>query len=124
MIKGVGTDIVEVARIERSLGKGEKFKQLVFHQKEIEYCESRGKSLLCYAGRFAAKEALVKALGTGLRGELKFSEMYFLNDDMGKPCLVLEGKTAQSLSAYGQSKFHVSISHTEHYATAFVIIEE
>jgi len=123
MIKGIGNDIVEVARIERSLAKGEKFKQLVFHQKEIEYCESRGKSLLSYAGRFAAKEALVKALGTGLRGELKFAEMCFLNDEMGKPYLVLEGKTRQSLNTYASDQFHVSISHTEHYASAFVIIE-
>ena len=124
MIKGTGIDIVEVVRIADSLGKGDHFRRLVFSEEEIAYCEKQGKKFESYAGRFAAKEAFLKALGTGWRGELEFHDLIFMNDEWGKPFLVLKGKSKAALEAYAHCKVHVSISHTTHYATAIVIIEE
>lgn len=113
---------MEVARIEKSLGKGNNFRDLVFSKSEIEYCS--GKSKENFAGRFAAKEAFLKAVGSGWRGEVNLNELEFLNDDSGKPYLNISGKTEILLSAYKNSTIHVSISHTKTYATAMVIIEE
>jgi holo-[acyl-carrier protein] synthase len=125
MIKGTGIDIVEVARIAQSLSRGDNFRKLVFSEEEIAYCEQQGRrGHESYAGRFAAKEAFLKALGTGWRGELQFHEVTFINDEMGKPYLVLKGKSKAALKAYNDCRIHVSISHTPHYATAMVIIEE
>jgi len=124
MIRGIGTDIVETQRIEKSIAKGDGFKNLVYSEDEILYCESRGNSLESYAGRFAAKEAFLKAIGTGWRDNIALNELVFHNDEMGKPLLKLLGETKISLSAYEGSEIHVSISHTSKYATAIVIIEE
>jgi holo-[acyl-carrier protein] synthase len=124
MIKGAGIDIVEVARIAQSLGKDERFSKLVFAEEEVAYCEKQGKKNESYAGRFAAKEAFLKALGTGWRGELQFHDLVFMNDELGKPYLVLKGKSKEVLQAFEHCIFHVSISHTSHFATAMVIIEE
>jgi holo-[acyl-carrier protein] synthase len=124
MIKGTGIDIVEVARIAQSLSRGDNFRKLVFSEEEIAYCEQQGRGHESYAGRFAAKEAFLKALGTGWRGELQFHEVTFINDELGKPYLVLKGKSKTALKAYNDCRIHVSISHTPHYATAMVIIEE
>ncbi|HNP19732.1 MAG TPA: holo-ACP synthase [Fulvivirga sp.] len=124
MIKGIGTDIVENSRIEKSLSRGDEFKKLVFHGDEIAYCEGRGKSLESYAGRFAAKEAFLKAIGTGWRDKLALNEILFANDGLGKPFLKLQGKTKDSLKEYLNCNIHVSISHTAHYATSVVIIED
>ena len=124
MIKGTGIDIVEVDRIDKSLSKGDQFRNLVFSEEEILYCQQQGRGNESFAGRFAAKEALLKALGTGWRGEIKLHELVFLNDAWGKPYLVLEGQTKTALQAYSHCEFHISISHTTHYATAMVVIEE
>ncbi len=124
MIKGTGIDIVEVARIAQSLGKDERFRELVFAEEEVAYCENQSKNFESYAGRFAAKEAFLKALGTGWRGELQFHDLVFMNDELGKPYLVLKGKSKEVLHVYNHCIVHVSISHTSHYATAMVIIEE
>lgn len=124
MIRGLGTDIVETNRIQQSLSKGDEFKKLVFHEEEIAYCEGRGKSKESFAGRFAAKEALLKALGTGWSGDVLLNEMVFLNDKLGKPYLKLVGNTKEILADYDECTFHVSISHTAQFATSVVIIEE
>jgi len=124
MIKGIGNDIVELSRIERSLKKGDGFKKLVYHKDEITYCESRGNSLESYAGRFAVKEAFLKAVGTGWRDGVSFNELVFLNDDLGKPYFKITGKSRKTLKDYLSCGVHVSISHTATYASAVVIIEE
>jgi holo-[acyl-carrier protein] synthase len=124
MIKGIGTDIVENNRIEKSITRGDEFKNLVYHADEIAYCESRGKSIESYAGRFAAKEAFLKAIGTGWRDKLTLNEISFANDELGKPFLKLVGKTKDSLAEYLNCNILVSISHTAQYATAVVIIED
>ncbi len=123
MISGIGTDIVEVDRIRKSLEKNESFKTLVFAETEIVYCEQQGNGYQSFAGRFAAKEAFFKALGTGWRGNLAFHEVVVVNDVWGKPTITLLGETKKAVQQQGPLQLHVSISHTVTYATAMVIIE-
>lgn len=124
MILGIGTDIIELARMERSLSKGEEFKRLVFSTEEISYCDSQGNSGASYSGRFAAKEALLKALGTGWVGEMKLYDIVVLNDNKGKPYFDLRGEVKSEAEDIGAVNIHLSISHSENYATAVVIIEK
>lgn len=123
MILGTGIDIVEVARIRRSMEKNEGFSRLVFAPEEIAYCQDRRSAFQHFAGRFAAKEAFFKALGTGWSGNLAFHDVCILNDTLGKPFIQLRGETQKALKDKESCTFHLSISHSEHYATAFVIIE-
>lgn len=123
MIKGTGIDIVEVVRIKKAIQKSEHFKQFVFAPLEIAYCEAKGNSFESFAGRFAAKEAFFKALGTGWHDNTAFNEVVVSNDALGKPFIKLIGETEKILEGR-QAKIHLSISHTKDYATAMVIIEE
>jgi holo-[acyl-carrier protein] synthase len=123
MILGTGIDIVEVARIQKSMEKNEGFSRLVFAPEEVIYCKNSGNPFQSFAGRFAAKEAFFKALGTGWSGQLAFHEVCILNDELGKPFITLSGETLEALKDKESCIFHLSISHAEHYATAFVIIE-
>ena len=124
MVSGTGIDIVEVDRIKRSVEKGDRFKTLVFSSREINYCENNGSGFESYAGRFAAKEAFFKALGTGWGEGMAFYEVEILNDHLGKPLINLSGATKQLVEKRKVRKIHVSISHAKHFATAMVIIEE
>lgn len=124
MIKGIGTDIVEVARIRSSLEKNKGFRTLVFAEEEVAYCEGQGKQYQSYAGRFAAKEAFFKAMGTGWRGDMAFHEVVVQHDAQGKPSIHLKGETRKFLEEQGTCTLHLSISHTAAYATATVIIEQ
>ncbi len=121
MIIGVGVDLVDVARVERSLTKG--LLQKVFSEGERAYAEShpkrRGEIL---AGRWAAKEALAKALGTGLRAEWPLSEIEVVAEESGRPTLRLGSRVAHLLKE--GTRAHLSISHTATTATAFVVLEE
>ncbi|MBN1968363.1 MAG: holo-ACP synthase [Candidatus Delongbacteria bacterium] len=120
MIIGIGTDIVETLRIEKSIEKnGKHFLDYVFTKVEQEYC-SRKKNYESFAGRFAAKEAFVKAIGTGIGKEFGFKDIEIINDEYGKP-LIKINKNSSMLSK--KHKIHLSISHSKLYATAFVVIE-
>ena len=122
MIIGIGTDIAEVSRIGKSI-ENDAFKIKVFSKNEIAYCESKANKAENYAARFAAKEAFVKALGTGLRGEMSIHEIEVENDDLGKPSIRLSGKTAETVSAKNIQTIHVSLSHTKEMAMATVVLE-
>ena len=98
MIIGIGTDIVAVVRIAKSIEKSA-FKEKVFSKTEITYCESKKNKAESYAARFAAKEAFFKALGTGWRGGMAFNEVEIKNDKLGKPILNITGKTAKIIAA-------------------------
>ncbi len=91
MIKGLGTDIVEVERIEKSISREHGFRELVFAKAEIKYCDLKG--MPSYAGKFAAKEAFLKALGTGWTGKTALNEIIITQDKSGKPNLKLSGET-------------------------------
>ncbi|HQH56888.1 MAG TPA: holo-ACP synthase, partial [Candidatus Marinimicrobia bacterium] len=95
MIYGIGIDLIEVERIARQLIGKTHFREKIFSPNEIAYCEEKSNQAEHYAARFAAKEALFKALGTGWRGGLNFAEVEILNDDLGKPAFNFLGKTSQ-----------------------------
>ncbi len=121
MILGIGNDIVEVGRIKKAIEKSDGFKKRVFTESEIEYAESKKDKYPSYAGRFAAKEALSKALGTGVRG-FKLLDIEIKNDELGKPYIVLADALLEKLNS--GAIIHLSISHTREYAAANVIIEK
>ncbi|OGL45183.1 MAG: holo-[acyl-carrier-protein] synthase [Candidatus Schekmanbacteria bacterium RBG_13_48_7] len=123
MIYGVGTDIIEVARVEQQIKNNEGFKEKIFTSKEIEYCETKKNRSQNYAARFAAKEAFFKAIGTGWRGGLRYCEIEIMNDKLGKPGIVLHGKTKEYIANKGKFNINVSMSHVKTVAIATVILE-
>lgn len=124
MIYGVGTDIVDVERIKRSVERNDRFKSMVYSEAEVKYCEKNKPNYQSYAGKYAAKEAFMKAVGTGWRGELAFNEIEILNDEMGKPFINIVGKSKQELTDIGSWHIHLSVSHTSKQAVAFCVIEK
>ena len=123
MIYGHGIDIVEVDRISKAINDHSRFIQKIFTPNEVEYCESRKSSIQSYAGRFAAKEAFLKALGTGRTGKIKSIDIEVINDDAGKPYIKLSGETLLLFKEKGLKSIILSISHEESYAIASVILE-
>ncbi len=123
MIFGIGIDNIEVDRVRKQLEKN-RFKEKIFSPAEIEYCDNRKNFAERYAARFAAKEAFLKAIGTGWRGGLAFNEIEVLNDKLGKPVLKLYGKVKAFVEENGLENIHVSLTHLKNYASAIVIIEK
>lgn len=124
MIIGIGTDIVEVPRIAAKLAKGDGFRNLVFTPFEISYCEKQTNPAESFAARFAAKEAVLKAFGTGWgNGGINFDEIEVRNDEAGKPEIFLIGNGANRYTLLGIKKIWVSLSHEKSAAIAMVIIE-
>jgi len=125
-IFGIGTDIVNIKRMKKILiGKNNKFKKRVFSSNEVKYCEKKKNSVSFYAKRFAAKEALSKALGTGIRSGINFKDIEISNDNFGKPCITLKGTTANFLKKKLKNKkysIYLSLSDDAPWAQATVII--
>jgi holo-[acyl-carrier protein] synthase len=114
----VGVDIIEIERIEATLRRhGQRFLQRVYTPMEQAYCRGRVPEL---AVRFAAKEAVSKALGTGMRG-IAWKEMEILGDKRGKPLVRLHGRAKARAEELGLSEFAISLSHSQDYAVAFVM---
>jgi holo-[acyl-carrier protein] synthase len=124
LILGIGTDLIEVDRVAKEFARDIGFKEEIFGQSEIKYCEQKKFSAENYAARYAAKEAFFKALGSGWRYGMRFKEIEIVNDDVGKPELLLSGKAKQFTENLRVSKIHVSLSHEKKLATAFVILEK
>lgn len=120
MFRGLGTDIIEIDRIQLAIERTPKFKEKVFTPREIEAVEKKNNPYPSYAGRFAAKEAVSKAFGTGVRG-FKIKDIEIVNDDLGKPVVVLAGELKEQ---YINCKIELSISHSRDYATATAILLE
>jgi holo-[acyl-carrier protein] synthase len=123
MIFGVGTDIIEVARVEQKLARTEGLRKKLFTETETSYCESKHRPALHYAARFAAKEAFLKAMGTGWSGGHKFNEIEIINDPLGKPELFVNGKVREFCGARGVIRMSVSLSHVKEMAAAVVVLE-
>ena len=125
MIFGIGIDIIEVARIQKQIdSESNSFLKKIFTDKEIEYCESKIKNKAQnFAARFAAKEAFFKALGTGWRDGLSWKDVEIENDELGKPNILLSGKSKKNIQENSISKIHVSLSHINEIAVAVVILE-
>ncbi|MDA9563280.1 holo-ACP synthase [Flavobacteriales bacterium] len=124
MIVGIGVDIAEVARLTRSVDNGDHFKNRVFTPVEQEYCNGLKNYGESYAARYAAKEAFFKALGTGWRGELKFTEVEVVNNNLGKPVIQLYGEAKRMAAEMGVANVHLSLSHTRENAVAYLILEK
>jgi len=117
-----GIDIVECARIERLWrNHGPTFLNRIYTPAEQDYCVNSKVAAVRLAGRFAAKEAVLKALGTGWRGGIEFRDIETLPDPLGKPLVALHGKTAQLAQALGITHILLSISHAGAYAVASAI---
>ena len=123
MIAGVGIDMIEVERVAEKIGKNIGFRELVFSASEIAYCETKANKYEHYAARFAAKEAFLKAAGTGWMNELNFFEIEIANDENGKPSLQLKGDTLKAFEKNKIARVSVSLSHLKSIASAIVIIE-
>ena len=125
MIYGIGTDIVEVTRIEESLSRfGESFAQRILSEREWQAYEQSQTKARFLAKRFAAKEAFAKALGTGLRAPATFQNIGVAHDDMGKPVLDLSAELQDFLTSKGIVCQHLSISDEKMLAAAFVVLEK
>lgn len=123
MILGIGTDIVSVKRIEQALEtSGRQFLEKIFTNVELEYCETQTHKIEHFAGKFAAKEAFLKALGFGL-GEIGLKMIEIKNENNGKPIIFLHDKAERVKVDRKINKIFVSISHCREYATATVIVE-
>ena len=115
-----GVDIIELERVQHALDRfGERFLHKVYTAREIAYCRGRAPEL---AVRFAAKEAISKALGTGINGIL-WVELEILADERGKPYVALHGHALARAQALGLSEWAVSLSHSDHDAVAFVVAQ-
>ncbi len=124
MIIGIGIDSIEVERIERQILTESGLKEKLFTSREIEYCESKKGFAQHFAARFAAKEAFMKALGTGWRDGITFADIEVVNDALGKPELQLSGKAAELAKARAVTGIHVSLTHLKQIATAIVTLEK
>src|SRR5262245_54999879 len=119
-IVGIGTDIVECLGIGRRIEQhGELFLRRVYTEHEIHYCQSRKRALEHFAGRWAAKEAVLKSLGTGWRKGIAWTDVEVRNDSQGRPTVVLSGGAGEASRGLGVGEVLISISHCRAYATAY-----
>lgn len=121
MIQGIGVDIVQINRFRRVSERwGRKFLEKVFTKREIEYCLKKSEPYSSFAIRFAAKEAVIKAVGTG---GFWFKDIEVLNRENGSPFVQCRGGLEKALSSRGISRLHLSMSHEREYGVAFVLAE-
>src|ERR1035438_9463303 len=124
MIVGTGIDIAEVERIEQSIARfGGRFKERVFTEEEIRYCESKANQAERYAARLAAKAAGLKAIGTGWSRGVNWRDIEVRRLPGGRPTIVFHGKAAEIFAKLGGVRAHLSITHTKQSAMAYVILE-
>jgi holo-[acyl-carrier protein] synthase len=127
MIISVGVDLAEVKRIQTALENptiGRRFRDRVFTAKEIQYCESKKRGRYeSYAGRFAAKEAVMKALGRGWGAKVRWLDIEVIRARSGKPDIALHDKTARLAEEMGIRRWALSITHTHEHGLAYVIAQ-
>jgi holo-[acyl-carrier protein] synthase len=124
MLVGTGIDIAEVERIAKAIEHyGDRFLQRIFTERERQYCESKANRVERYAARFAAKEAAMKALGTGWSGGIRWQDIEICREPGGRPTIKFHGKAAEIAANLGAKRVALSISHTLAQAIAQVILE-
>ena len=124
MIVGTGIDIAEVPRIEASIARfGDRFLRRIFTEAEIRYCEAKANRVERYAARFAAKEAAMKAIGTGWNHGVAWRDVEVCRQPGGRPTIEFHGKAAEFAAKLGAVHIALSLSHTAEYAIAQVILE-
>ena len=125
MIIAIGIDIIEIARVEEVFSRqGERFRERVFTEGEVDYCERRALRMSSYAARFAAKEAAMKALGTGWSDGVRWRDIEVVRGEKGAPALHLHGRALERLHEIGARRAHLSLTHSEQIAMAEVILED
>src|SRR3954447_4623260 len=123
-IVGTGVDICEVARVREAIERfGERFLKRVFTEAERNYCDSKRNRIERYAARFAAKEAAMKAIGTGLRRGVSWQDFEVGREPGGRPTILINGKAAEFAAKLGMKRAALSITHTKEQALAQVIME-
>jgi len=121
MIFGIGIDIIEIERIKRSIEKFDsQFLNKIYTQTELDYCLSKKNKYQHFAARFAAKEAIAKALATGWSKEFRWKDIEIYNEKSGMPNVELKGNLKKFLSV--DKSLKITMSHSEHYVTCFAII--
>ena len=124
MISGIGTDIVAIERFQRFVDEGNSaLLQRIFTEQEQAYCSARKNCAASYSARFAAKEAFLKALGTGLRDGISWHDMEVAHDRLGKPELILSGRAMAVFLEQGLSSAFLSLAHDAGAAVAVVVLE-
>jgi holo-[acyl-carrier protein] synthase len=124
VIVSIGTDIIEVYRIRETIERTPRFLERVYTEEEREYCEAKGAAAAqSYAARFAAKEAFLKAIKTGWRGEITWQNIEIVVNEEGAPSIVVTGAAQKILDRLGATRIHLSLSHTNEHATAQVLLE-
>ncbi len=122
MVVGLGIDLIEVGRVARSAERfGERFLRRIYHPRELE--QTRGDRVQYLAARFAVKEALFKALGTGWSAGIRWVDVEVQNLASGEPVILLHGEAALRARSLGAGRVHVSITHTAGHAAAVVVLE-
>ncbi len=125
MIVGTGIDLVEIGKLRAAMERrGDRLRNRIFTPGEIRYCDGRPNPFQHYAARFAAKEALFKAIGTGWSGGVGWRDAEVRNRTNGKPDLLLSGKALEVARRLGAVRYRISLSHTDGYAVAQVILED
>ena len=125
MIVGTGTDITEVPRVAKAIARfGERFIERIYTPREIAYCKSKKNAVERFAARFAAKEAAMKAIGTGQRQGVTWQSVEVGREPGGRPTILYHGRAREHFDRLGARHAHLSLTHTEAIAMAFVIIED
>ena len=124
MIYGIGVDLIEIERMAQAITRtGQRLIERLYTDAEQAYCSRRRPPHACYAARFAAKEALLKAFGTGLRQDMRWRDIEVWRDDLGKPGLRLYGSLQERCVTEGIQHIHLSLAHSATCAMAQVILE-
>jgi len=123
LIFGTGIDLVDISRVQRLIDNSEAFVKRVFTQQEQKYCYKKKNYAESFAARFAAKEAFMKALGTGCRDGIGFADIEVSNDELGKPEIVLHDLAREFCENKQIVRINLSLSHSKDLATAIVILE-
>ena len=123
MITGIGIDLIEIARVERAFERfGDRYRNRIFTPEEQVFCDSFRKPIERFAARWSAKEAAVKALGTGFTRGVRWVDIAVLPNELGQPLLHLVGRAAEIAHEQGVRAAHVSLSHGRDHATAIVVL--
>ncbi len=124
MIIGTGIDIVNIERIDRSMGRwGDRFVRRIFTRREIDRCQNQARPSECFAARFAAKEAFLKAIGLGYRRGIQWTHIEVMNDSLGKPSLFFHRKAMEWVQTLRVHRAFLTLSHDHLYAVAHVLLE-
>lgn len=123
MIIGIGIDIIKVERIKIAMTRTAGFEETVFAPEEIEYCQSKARAAEHFAARFAAKEAIMKALGTGWSGGIRFRDIVVMNHENGRPYVEIREPTRSLIPDLPNMKIWISLSHDTDTAVAHAVLE-